>query len=177
MTHASSGAIVDRMIRAARLDVDLYEEVEHDQSATGQAALVVVITSVAAGIGGLSAGLLGLIVGIIAALIGWAIYAYATYWIGTRILRGPETSATWGELLRCLGFASSPRVLLVLGFIPVIGLLIGILVLIWTLITTIIAIRQALDFGTGRAIATAIAGWIVLVLATVVLTALLAAAL
>lgn len=173
-TAASGSTMIDRMIRAAKLEDAVYEEVEHDQSATAQAFWVVVIASVAAGIGGLAAGLTGLIVGVIAALVGWAAYAYVCYWIGTRILAGPHTSATWGELLRTLGFASSPRVLLVLAFIPVIGLLLAIVVLVWTLVTTVVAVRQALDFDTGRAIVTAVAGWVVLFLASVVVTALVA---
>ncbi len=175
-TTIGGSTMVDRMIRAAKLEDALYEEVEHDQSATAQAFWVVVIASVAAGIGGLAAGLTGLIVGVIAALVGWGAYAYVCYWIGTRVLAGPRTSATWGQLLRTLGFASSPRVLLALAFIPVIGLALVIVVFVWTLVTTVVAVRQALDFDTGRAIVTAIAGWAVLFVATVVVAGLIAAA-
>jgi hypothetical protein len=152
----SQASIIDRMIRAARLEPQLYEEVEHDQSATGQALLVVVIGAIAAGIGALSGGIGGLIFGIIAALAGWAVYAFIAYWVGTKIFKGPQTSATWGELLRTLGFANSPRVLLVLTVIPIVGIFVGLAVFIWMLLTTVIAIRQALDFDTGRAIATAV---------------------
>ncbi len=149
-------SIIDRMIRAARLEPQLYEEVEHDQSATGQALLVVVLGAIAAGIGALSGGIGGLIVGIIAALVGWAVYAFIAYWVGTNIFKGPHTSATWGELLRTLGFANSPRVLLVLTVIPIVGIFVGLAVFVWILVATVIAIRQALDFDTGKAIATAV---------------------
>ena len=149
-------SIIDRMIRAARLEPQLYEEVEHDQSATGQALLVVVLGAIAAGIGALSGGIGGLIVGIIAALVGWAVYAFIAYWVGTNIFKGPHTSATWGELLRTLGFANSPRVLLVLTVIPIVGIFVGLAVFVWILVATVIAIRHALDFDTGRAIATAV---------------------
>ncbi len=157
MVEATSQAsIIDRMIRAARLERQVYEEVEHDQSATRQAMLVVVMGALAAGIGALSGGIVALIVGIVAGIVGWAVYAFIAYWVGTNFFKGPKTEATWGELLRTLGFASSPRVLLVLGIIPVVGLLIGLVVFIWMLITTVVAIRQALDFDTGRAIGTAV---------------------
>ncbi len=151
-------SIIDRMIRAARLDPQLYEEVEHDQSATGQALLVVVLGVLAGGIGALSGGIEGLIFGIIAALASWAVYAFIAYWVGTNIFKGPHTEATWGQLLRTLGFASSPRVLLVLAIMPVtiISGLVVLAVSIWLLFTTVIAIRQALDFDTWRAIATAV---------------------
>ncbi len=149
-------SIIDRMIRAARLEPQVYEEVEHDQSATGQALLVVVLGAIAGGIGALSGGIAGLIFGIIAALVGWAVYAFIAYWVGTNIFKGPQTEATWGQLLRTLGFANSPRILLVLTIIPVVGIFVGLAVFIWMLFTTVIAIRQALDCDTGKAIATAV---------------------
>ncbi len=149
-------SIIDRMIRAARLEPQLYEEVEHDQSATGQAILVVVLGAIAGGIGALSGGIAGLVVGVIASLVGWAVYAFIAYWVGTNIFKGPQTEATWGQLLRTLGFANSPRVLLILVIIPVVGIIVGLAVFIWLLFTTVIAIRQALDFDTWRAIATAV---------------------
>ena len=149
---------IDRMIRAARLEPQLYEEVEHDQSATIPAMQVVVLGAIAGGIGALSGGITGLVFGIIAALVGWAVYAYIAYWVGTNFFKGPQTEATWGQLLRTLGFANSPRVLLVLAIIPVsiISGLVVLAVFIWVLFTTVIAIRQALDFDTWRAIATAV---------------------
>ncbi len=170
-THQSS--MIDRMIRAARLESQAYEEVEHDRSATSQALLVVVLGAIAAGIGALSGGIGGLIVGVILALVGWAVYAFVAYWVGTHFFKGPQTEATWGQLLRTLGFASSPRVLLVLGIIPVVGLFIWIAVFFWTLATTVIAIRQALDFDTGRAIATAVVSWLAFLVISLVITAIL----
>ncbi len=167
-------SIIDRMIRAARLEPQLYEEVEHDQSATGQALLVVVLGSIAGGIGALSGGIGGLIFGIIAALIGWAVYAFIAYWVGTNIFKGPQTEATWGQLLRTLGFANSPRVLLVLAIIPVVGIFVVLAVFIWTLFTTVIAIRQALDFDTWRAIATAVVSLLAQVLIYSVVFAIVA---
>ena len=149
-------SIIDRMIRAARLDPHLYEEVEHDRSATGQAMLVVVLGAIAGGIGALSGGIAGLVVGVVASLVGWAVYAFIAYWVGTNIFKGPHTEATWGQLLRTLGFANSPRILMVLVIIPVVGIFVGLAVFVWMLFTTVIAIRQALDFDTGRAIGTAV---------------------
>ena len=73
------------------------------------------------------------------------------------------------ELLRTLGFAQSPRFLLVLGFIPVIGWLLGAVVFIWVLIAGIIAIRQALDISTAQAIGVALIGWAVMFAVSIVL--------
>jgi hypothetical protein len=104
-------SITDRMIRAAKLDVNLYEEVEADKSAMGQAMAVVVLSSVAAGIGTVgTAGIKGLVLGTIVALVGWFIWAFLTYYIGTRLLPEPQTKADYGDLLRTIGFSSSPGV-------------------------------------------------------------------
>jgi hypothetical protein len=118
--------------------------------------VVVVLGAIAGGIGALSGGIAGLVVGVIASLVGWAVYAFIAYWVGTNIFKGPQTEATWGQLLRTLGFANSPRVLMVLVIIPVVGIIVGLAVFIWMLFTTVVAIRQALDFDTGRAIGTAV---------------------
>lgn len=157
MNSIASRSMTARMIGAATLDVSVYEEVEADSTATAQAAGVVAIVALCSAIGGIGAGAQGVFSGLIAALVGWAIWAGVTYLIGDKVLGG---TATWGELLRTLGFAQAPGVLFALGVIPLIGGLASIAVGLWILITGIVAIRQALDFGTGRAIATAILGFI-----------------
>jgi hypothetical protein len=106
---------------------------------------------------------------LVAAVLGWLIWSGVTYLIGDKLLGG---TATWGELLRTLGFAQSPGVLYALGIIPLLGGVIRFAVAIWILVAGIIAIRQALDFTTGKAIATALLGWLALV-AVGVVTALL----
>ncbi len=170
--------IVNRMIRAAKLDVSFYEMVEKDPNATNQALLVVIIASICSGIGsaiagtmigGIGAVISGLIIGAITALIGLLIWSFLTYIIGTRIFKGPETKATYGELIRCIGFSYSPNVLAILLFIPLIGPVITFIAMIWSLVAMVIAVRQALDFSTGRAIATCIVGFIVMVLITTII--------
>jgi hypothetical protein len=153
----------DRMIRAAKLDVNLYEEVEADKSALGQSMTVVIISSVAAGIGSIShGGILGIVMGTITALIGWLIWSYVTYIIGTKLLPTPETHADYGELLRTIGFSSSPGVIRILGIIPGLGAITMIIAGIWMFIAMIIAVRQALDYtSTLRAVGVCIIGWII----------------
>jgi hypothetical protein len=151
--------MLERMKRAALLDSHVYEEVEADTTATGQAAAVVAIVAVAQGLGAASLGPSGIIAATIAALVAWLVWAGVTYLIGDKILGG---TATWGELLRTLGFAQSPGLLGILAFLPLLGGLIRFAITIWVLIAGIIAIRQALDFGTGKAIFTAVIGWLAL---------------
>lgn len=151
----------DRMIKAAQLDLPFYEQVEADESATSQALLVVVLVAVATGIGSLSGGLGGLVLGIIAAVVGWAIWAWITYWVGTTLLRTPETQANWGQLARTTGFAQSPGVLRIFAFIPFLGGLILLVTAIWQLVAMVIAVRQALDYqSTWRAVGVVLVGFI-----------------
>ncbi len=91
-------SFTDRMIRAAKLDVNLYEEVEADKQAMGQAMAVVVLASLAAGIGSIgSTGFGGLVLGTVGALIGWFIWAFVTYFVGTKLLPEPQTEADYGS--------------------------------------------------------------------------------
>lgn len=159
-------SLVDRMIRASKLDVNLYEEVEADQGSMGQAISVVIISSIASGIGAMGViGFSGIIVGALAALIGWVVWAFLAYIIGTKLLPEPQTKADIGEVLRTTGFASSPGVLRILAFIPLIGALISIAASVWMLVAMIIAIRQALDYkSTWRAILVCVIGFIIYII-------------
>ncbi len=154
---------VDRMVRAAKLDVHLYEEVEADKSALGQATGVVVLSSVASGVGLMGAGgLEGIVVGTLGALVGWYIWAFLTYFIGTKLLPEPQTQASYGELLRTIGFASSPGLIRVLAIIPALAPFVFLIAGIWMLVAMIIAVRQALDYhSTLRAVGVCVIGWLV----------------
>ena len=166
MAVIPSRSLTQRMQEAAKLRVPLYEEVEADESATGQAATVVALVAVASGIAALDAGIMAVIGTVIMAFVGWVIWSAVTYLIGTKLFGG---TATLGELLRTLGFAQSPGVLYVLGVIPILGGLVSFVVGIWILIAGIIAIRQALDVSTGKAVLTAIVGWLALIIPMMIL--------
>jgi len=153
---------LNRILRAAKLDVSLYEEVEADKGAFGQAMGVVVLSSIATGVGGVARGGIGILVGVILALLSWYVWAYLTYFIGTKILPESQTNATHGELLRTIGFASAPGILRVLGIFPVMRTLVFWISTIWMLIAMVIAVRQALDYrSTFRAVLVCIIGWVV----------------
>ena len=161
--EAHMSSFNDRLIGAAKLEVKIYEEVEADRSALNQAMSVVVLSSVAGGIGIIgTAGFKGIFVGALIALISWFIWAYLTYIVGTKILPEPQTKADLGELLRTIGFSSSPGIIRVLGIIPGLGGIIFAVAGIWMLIAMIVAIRQALDYqSTWRAVGVCIIGWII----------------
>ena len=160
MTEYARRSVADRMRGAAMLDIPTYEEVEHDNDATGQAAVVVIIVAICTALGAIWRGGPSIIAGPISAVLGWLLWAAITYVIGGKLLGG---TATWGELLRTIGFAQSPGVLMIFGIIPILGGLVRVVVAVWLLFTGIVAIRQALDFSTGKAILTAFLGWIAMV--------------
>jgi hypothetical protein len=165
----------NRMMRAAKLDVHLYEEVEADKGAMGQAMAVVILSSIAGGIGAPAGlGLGGILIGTIAALVAWYIWAFLTYFVGTKLLPEPQTKADVGELLRTIGFSSSPGLIRVLGIIPFLRGLVFLMAGVWMLVAMIIAVRQALDYqSTLRAVGVCIVGWIAQALVFVLLFYLL----
>ena len=149
-----SGSLINRTFRAAKLDVHLYEEVEADKSAMRQAMLVVILSGIAAGVGSISqGGALGVALGTVMGLVGWYIWAFIIYFIGTKLLPEPQTKSNVGELLRTIGFASAPGLIRVFGVFPGVEKLVFPVATVWMLVAMIIAVRQALDYkGTVRAV-------------------------
>lgn len=179
---STSSSLINRMIRASKLQVALYEEVEADSSATSQAVLAVIVVSILSGIGSAIGAIFqggglriiwGLLGGIVASLLGWLAWSFFTWLLGTTVFKGKETKASMGELMRTIGFAYSPGVFRLFSFIPVLGPIISFATMVWSLIAGVIAVRQALDFSTGRAIGTCIVGWIIYVIVVFLVTLLL----
>jgi hypothetical protein len=158
--------VIDRIVRAIRLDWTVFREIAKDQNATSQAAIIVVVVSFLAALGGagsllvarVGAGsaLVGFFVNWLVGgiLIGWVGWAILTYFVGTLLFKGETDIA---EMLRVLGYASAPRLLGLLGFIPCVGWLFPLAGWILSLIAGIIAVREAMEFETGHAIITVLA--------------------
>jgi len=160
----SANSITDRMLGALRLDSQTFEQIEADPKATGEAAFVVVASSLVAAagyalrVGGeVNAGLLGAI----GELIGWGVFAWFAWLVGTKLIPAPSTRSSWGELARTLGYATTPRFFLLLVAIPGIAGLVRLVVSLWILAATVVALRQALDMSTLRAIVVGIIASIV----------------
>lgn len=154
---ATRSPFLRRLLGAATFKLPIYEEVEHDTEATLQAAGVVGLVAIAAALGGIASGPGGLLAGVLGAYLGWALWSGACYVVGVQLFGG---TASWGELLRTIGFAQAPGILLLLGALPVAGALLYIAILLWIVGTVLTAIRQALDFNTMKATFTALAGFV-----------------
>ncbi len=141
-----------RAIGALRLEVPVFEEVEADRAATSQALLVVVLSSLAAGVGLSGVYNAPVLHRVMLALLLWVFWAIATYIVGVYLMPEPQTQSNVGELLRTIGFAASPGVLRIFGIVPGIGGAIYVISTVWMLVAMVIAIRQALDYrSTWRA--------------------------
>ena len=156
-TATGSSTILRRLIGAATLDVAIYEEVEADRRATAQALMIVLVSSLAAGLG--TRGFRGIGPTDVAffsvvSLMAWAAWALVTYEVGVRIMPGPQTRSDVGELLRTTGFAATPGLLRIFGVVPGLTIPVFAVTTVWMLLTMIVAVRQSLDYtSTGRAVA------------------------
>jgi hypothetical protein len=152
-----------RLIGALSLDPPIYEEVEADTQATGQAMLVVLLSSLSAGIGAfgwVTGSWRGVLFVSALSLVAWAIWAVLTYVIGTQLLPESQTRADVGELLRTLGFAAAPGMLRIFGIVPGATVPAFAITAVWMLAATVVAVRQALDYtSTLRAVAVCVIGW------------------
>jgi hypothetical protein len=158
-----------RLLRSALLDAETYEEVEADTSAGRQALVVVVLSGAAVGVGGIAnSGAEGILWQAGVAVVGWWLWAYATYFIGTRLLPTLETEADPGQLRRTIGFSAAPGILRFVMVVPVLALPAFVVGTLWELVAMVVAVRQALDYrSTLRAIAVCAIGFPVYALALI----------
>jgi hypothetical protein len=154
--------LLKRLIGAARLDAQTYEDVEADRGSTGSAVLVVVVASIAAAVGAGAGDWITVSALVVTLLVTWMVWVGLTVVIGTALLPEPQTHADIGEVLRTTGFSASPGILRILGGLPVIGWPIFIVATFWMLFSSVVAIRQALDYRSARrALAVCILGWMI----------------
>lgn len=156
--------MIDRIVRAIRLDWTVFGEIAKDRDALKEAAIIVAIVTFLSAVGtGLAAGSLSTFVGawLAGILVGWIGWAIVTYFVGTAVFKG-ETDIP--EMLRVLGYASAPNLLGLLSFIPCVGWVFPLIGGLLALVAGIIAVREAMDFDTSNAIVTVIIGWIIVMM-------------
>jgi hypothetical protein len=171
--------MIDRMTRASQLNVDLYEEVEHNPGLDGEARTVVILVSALAALGvlvtylfrgNIGAGIGGAIGTAILGVIQWYLWSFITLLIGTRMFGG---TADFGQVSRAIAYASTPNALRVLMFIPILGGLLALIAAIWSAVCGVVAVRQAMDFDSGKAIATVVIAWAIALIPNLILVAIL----
>ena len=153
--------LINRIFRAIKIDVELYEEVERDRSATIQAGLVVVLSSMAAGVGALQLGASNFLLAPIFSLISWYVWAYIIYFVGVKLFPEKNTKSDHGELLRTIGFSSAPGLIRVFGVTPDLMAVTFIGSAFWMLACMVVGVRAALDYKSlWRALGVVIVAWL-----------------
>ena len=153
--------LINRIFRAIKIDVELYEEVERDKSATIQAGFVVVFSSMAAGVGALQLGASNFLLAPIVSLISWYVWAYIIYFVGVKLFPEKNTKSNHGELLRTIGFSSAPGLIRVFGVTPDLMAVTFIGSAFWMLACMVVGVRAALDYKSlWRALGVVIVAWL-----------------
>lgn len=176
---------LERMVRAAKLDANLYEEVEADTEAITQSLMVVLLISVIYGILSLASGggFMGLVFGSLLSVILWFIWVYVVFAVGTRVFPESQTRSDIGEVMRTTGFAGSPRILAIFGLVlnPSLSAFLSLILTVWTFAAMVVAVRQAMDYesenrflrftnnGTERALLVCAVSWIILIVVFMVI--------
>ena len=154
--------LFDRIFRAIKIDVELYEEVERDKSATLQAGVVVVLSSLAAGVGALQLGVSNFILAPVLSLLSWYVWAYIIYFVGVKLFGGPTTKSDHGELLRTIGFSSAPGLIRVFGVTPDLMTVTFIGSAFWMLACMVVAVKSALDYDSiWKSLGVVVVAWFI----------------
>jgi hypothetical protein len=160
--------MVDRIVRAIRLDWTVFREIAEDQNAMSQAAIIVAIVTFLSAVGsGIASGSIVafLVSWIVGALVGWIGWAIITYFVGATLFKGTSDIP---EMMRVLGYALAPQLLGFFQFIPCVGWIFPLVGWILSLIAGVLAIREAMDFDTGNAIITVLIGWVIVVVVSII---------
>ena len=152
---------INRVSRAIKIDIELYEEVEKDKNATIQAGIVVVLSSLAAGVGALQMGVSNFLLAPFMSLLSWYVWAYVIYFVGAKLFRDSKTKSNHGELLRTIGFSSAPGLIRIFGVTPDLMTVTFIGSAFWMLACMVVAVKSALDYSSmWKAFGVVVIAWL-----------------
>jgi hypothetical protein len=153
--------MVERILRLVKFDFTVFRDIESDPSATLEAAIVVVAANLLASIGTAvrnetpRAFFATFAITLVSGIVGWIVWSAVTHYIGRMVY---QSGGTLESMMRVLGYATAPRALGVLEFIPCLGALAGLAGFFLTVIAGIMAVSEGLDVDTGQAIIVVIIG-------------------
>ena len=163
----------NRVYRSIKIDPDVYDEVQKDKNATLSAAIVVVISSLAAGMAAKQLGASSFILAPILSLVSWFVWAYIVYFVGVKLFPDAKTKTSHAALLRAIGFSSAPGIIRVFGFTPELMTVTFIGSALWMLACMVVAVRQTLNFKSlWKALGVVIMSWFVQAFALISMLAL-----
>ncbi len=153
---------IKRVLRSIKIDPQLFDEVKKDKKATFQAAIVVVLSSTAAGVGAIHMGASNFIIAPLFSLISWFVWAYIVYFVGVKLFPEKITDATPYSLLRTIGFSSAPGLIRVFGLTPDLMVVTFLGSAFWMLACMVVAVKQTLSYQSlWRALGVVILSWLI----------------
>jgi hypothetical protein len=164
----------ERIIGAAKLDPNTFEDIERDQTAIGQAIGVIVLAAISAGIGNVwYGGMIGILFSAFTSLLGYAVWAVIVWLVGTKLMPDPATKADLPETFRVIAFAAAPGLLGFVTIIPLLGWLLLFVIWLWTIAAMVVAVKQVLDYtDTVKAVIVVVIGFVVNFAITMILGAM-----
>jgi hypothetical protein len=166
--------MLNRIFRAVRLERTLYREVADHPNYMTEAFLIVLLVALISSIGTLigagqenGGGFIAYVAEVINQLLfGWLLWAVVSYFVGSTFFGGRSSV---NEMLRVLAYATTPRLLGLFGFIWCIGPLLALVGWILSIAAAVVAIRESMEFDTVRALVTALIGYILFIIAAIVI--------
>ena len=153
---------LNRVFRAVKIDPEVFNEVQKDKNATLSAAIVVLLSSSAAGIGAASLGAGNLILAPILSLASWFVWAYIVYFVGVKLFPDIKTKTTQFALLRAIGFSSAPGIIRVFGFNEDLMIVTFVGSAFWMLVCMVVAVKETLNYRSlWKAFGVVIISWFV----------------
>ena len=151
---------LNRIYRSIKIDPEVFEEVQKDKNATIGAAIVVVLSSLAAGIGASHLGMVNFFLAPVLSLISWFVWAYIVYFVGVKLFPDLKTKTTHVALLRSIGFSSAPGIIRIFGFNQDLMTVTFIGSAFWMLACMVVAVKQTLSYKSlWKALGVVIIAW------------------
>jgi len=169
----ASSTMMDRLMGILTFKAPVYKEVAEDRTATGTAAMIVIVVAIIVGIitglltGDTGAGVIigAILSSIILTPIGWFLNAWLLAFVAKSFFQGDTDT---GEMLRVTGYAAIFRLAQI---IPIIG---GLIALVLGIIANVIGIREAANVDNTKAILIAIVAGVIAFIVVTLLAVLIA---
>jgi len=153
---------LNRVFRSVKIDPEVFNEVQKDKNATISAAIVVILSSTAAGIGATKIEMGNFILAPVFPLISWFVWAYIVYFVGVKLFPDTKTKTTQFALLRAIGFSSAPGIIRIFGFNEELMTVTFIGSAFWMLACMVVAVKETLNYKSlWKALGVVIISWFV----------------
>mgnify|MGYP006088897323 CR=1 FL=1 len=164
---------LNRIYRSIKIDPEVFDEVQKDKNATIAAGIVVVLSSLAAGIGASHLGTINFFLAPVLSLVTWFVWAYIIYFVGVKLFPDLKTKTTHLALLRSIGFSSAPGMIRIFGFNGDLMTVMFVGSAFWMLVCMVVAVKQTLNYKSlWKALGIVIIAWLTQAFILIIILAL-----